>query len=174
MGNARSGAVRAAWCIIKNMKHAPVSLEDLKKLKGSARNINTEHYEHLSNLEKFAVKATQKVGTMRFFFIIFIWTVLWAGWNVFAPSSLRFDPYPAFVLWLIISNAIQILLMPLIMIGQNLQGKHSAARAEADYEINAKAEKEIEAILMHLENQNEALADISRRLDAKSREAGVG
>lgn len=29
------------------------------------------------------------------------------------------------------------------MVGQNLQGKHSEIRAENDYEINLKAEKEI-------------------------------
>jgi uncharacterized membrane protein len=83
------------------------------------------------------------VGTIGFFFLIFIWTVCWLGWNMFAPLKLRFDPFPAFVLWLFISNMIQIFLMPLIMVGQNLQGKHSEIRAENDYEINLKAEKEI-------------------------------
>lgn len=80
---------------------------------------------------------------MGFFMIIFFWTVGWLGWNMFAPVNLRFDPYPAFVLWLFISNMIQIFLMPLIMIGQNLQGKHAEIRAENDYQVNLKAEKEI-------------------------------
>jgi uncharacterized membrane protein len=62
---------------------------------------------------------------------------------MFAPKQYCFDPYPAFVLWLFISNMIQICLMPLIMLGQNLQGKHSEIRAENDYQINLKAEKEI-------------------------------
>jgi uncharacterized membrane protein len=70
----------------------------------------------------------------------------WLGWNMFAPIQYRFDPYPAFVLWLFISNMIQIFLMPLIMVGQNLQGKHSEIRAENDYQINLKAEKEIAEI----------------------------
>jgi len=87
------------------------------------------------------------VGTMGFFLLIFSWTVLWLGWNVIAPKSLQFDPYPAFVLWLFISNMIQIFLMPLIMIGQNLQARHAEARAEADFEVNVKAELEIETIL---------------------------
>ena len=33
--------------------------------------------------------------------------------------------------------------MPLIMVGQNLQGKHAEIRAENDYQINVKAENEI-------------------------------
>jgi uncharacterized membrane protein len=77
---------------------------------------------------------------------------------MFAPKPLRFDPFPGFVLWLFISNMIQLFLMPLILIGQNLQSKESDARAKSDYEINCKAEGEIKdikakltAILAHLE-----------------------
>jgi len=147
------------------MKHAPESLNALRKLRTPIRNINLEHYESLTGLEKFAVVVTKRVGTMGFFFVIFGWTILWVSWNIFAPAEFRFDPYPAFVLWLIISNAIQISLMPLIMIGQNLQGKHDEARAEADYDVNAKAEREIEAILMHLENQDEMLLQILKELN---------
>lgn len=54
---------------------------------------------------------------MGFFFIIFTWTALWLGWNSLVTASFRFDPFPAFVFWLFISNMIQIFLMPLIMIG---------------------------------------------------------
>ena len=100
---------------------------------------------------------------MGFFFIIFIWTLVWLGWNTLGPSNHRFDPYPAFVLWLFISNVIQIFLMPLLLIGQNLQGKHAEARAEADFEVNMKAEKEIENILIHLENQSEILERLEKK-----------
>jgi uncharacterized membrane protein len=86
---------------------------------------------------------------------------------MFAPSAARFDPYPAFVLWLFISNMIQIFLMPLIMIGQNLQARHAEARAEADFEINTKAEREIETILLHLENQNKGILEILKKLENK-------
>jgi uncharacterized membrane protein len=52
---------------------------------------------------------------------------------------------------------IQILLMPLIMVGQNLLNRHAELRAEADFEINQKAEREVEAILLHLEHQTAAI-----------------
>lgn len=140
------------------------SLEEMKKLQKPIRNVNVEHHEHLSKLDRLAVWITDHVGTMGFFIAIFSWTVLWLSWNIFAPSHFRFDRYPAFVLWLFISNMIQIFLMPLIMIGQNLQGRHSEARAEADFEVNTKAEKEIEVILQHLENQNELVLQILAQL----------
>jgi len=60
---------------------------------------------------------------------------------------------------------IQIFLMPLIMIGQNLQGRHAEKRAEADFEVNVRAEKEIEVILMHLEHQNELILRIIENID---------
>lgn len=144
----------------------PISLEELKQLRGSPmRNINIEYREKLTRLERLAVWITAHVGTMGFFFLIFTWTVLWLGWNILAPQTLTFDPYPAFVFWLFISNMIQIFLMPLIMIGQNLQGRHAEARAEADFEVNKKAEREIETILQHLENQNKLILKILERLD---------
>lgn len=147
------------------MNHNPSSLGELKKLRKPLRNINIEHKERLGRLERLAVWITEHVGTMGFFLIIFIWTIIWLFWNTVAPQNFRFDPFPAFVLWLFISNMIQIFLMPLIMIGQNLQGKHSEARAEADFEVNIKAEREIETILMHLENQNNLILQILHKLE---------
>jgi len=116
-------------------------------------------------MDKLALFITNKVGTMGFFFIIFGWTVLWLGWNFLAPTKLRFDPAPAFVLWLFISNLIQIHLMPVIMIGQNIQSKHSDLRAEHDLVTDKKAEKEIETILIHLENQNKLILDILKKIE---------
>ena len=137
----------------------------LTSIKKPIRNVNIEHKERLTRLEHVAVWITDHVGTMGFFLLIFLWTVLWLGWNIFAPKSLLFDPYPAFVLWLFISNMIQIFLMPLIMIGQNLQARHAEARAEADFDVNVRAELEIETILLHLENQNEMILKILKSLE---------
>ncbi len=149
------------------MNNTPLALEELKKLRKPIRNVNTELAQNLSQLEKLAIWITDHVGTMGFFLVILSWTVVWLSWNMFAPKTLRFDPFPGFVLWLFISNMIQIFLMPLIMIGQNLQGRHAEARAEADFEVNLKAEREVEAILVHLENQHRLLLEISSKLQNK-------
>lgn len=147
------------------MKQIPLSVEELQKSGKPLRNVNIEHKEHLTKLDYVALWITDHVGTMGFFCIVFFWTVIWLGYNLFAPPELRFDPYPAFVFWLFISNMIQLFLMPLVMIGQNLQGKHAEARAQADFEVNTRAEKEIETILIHLENQNELILEILNKLD---------
>ena len=143
-------------------------LEELKKIRNPVRPVNIEHRKKLSQLERAAIWITDRVGTMGFFLVIFVWTVGWLGWNTLAPAAIRFDPFPAFVLWLFLSNMIQIFLMPLIMVGQNLQGRHAEARAEADFEVNTKAEREIEAILLHLEAQNDLILKILRHLESTS------
>jgi len=145
--------------------HKPKTLDELKKLSKPILNANIEHKKHLTVMDKLALWITNNVGTMGFFFIVFIWTIIWLGWNWLGPESMRFDPYPAFVLWLFISNVLQIFLMPLIMIGQNLQSQHAEARAEADFEVNTKAELEIETILMHLENQNKLIVEIIEKIE---------
>jgi uncharacterized membrane protein len=139
--------------------------EELRKLRKPIQNVNIRHKESLNALEKIALKVTNYVGSMGFFLIIFLWTLLWLGWNTLVTKSLRFDPFPAFVLWLFVSNMIQIFLMPLIMIGQNLQGRHAETRAESDFNVNVRAEKEIEVILMHLAHQNELILKILEHVE---------
>jgi uncharacterized membrane protein len=149
-------------------KRVPPTLHELKRLRKPVRPVNVEHRKNLSRLERLAIWITDKVGTMGFFLVILVWTLVWLGWNTLVPSAVRFDPFPAFVLWLFLSNMIQIFLMPLIMVGQNLQGRHAEARAEADFDVNTKAEREIEAILLHLETQNDLILKILRHLEGVS------
>ena len=147
-----------------NEKPKPISLHEFKKRRQPLRNINVEMREKRSGLDKLALWITSHVGTMGFFLVIFAWTVFWLSWNLLAPDQLKFDPPMGFVFWLFLSNLIQILLMPLIMVGQNIIGRHAEARAEHDLEINIKAEQEIEVILHHLEHQNGILISMLRKL----------
>jgi uncharacterized membrane protein len=154
-------------------KPKPPTVKELKEQLPPVKNANAVHQDQLSKLDKLALAVTNKVGTMGFFFIILAWTILWLGYNVIAPKSARFDPYPAFVLWLFISNLIQINLMPLILIGQNLQGRTTEIRASHDYDTDVRAEKEIEAILLHLENQQEIMMQVLKKIE-KLEAAGSG
>ena len=134
------------------------------------RNANVVHEQSLSAVDRLAVAITDKVGSIGFFLIIAGWTILWTGYNILASEVpalhwRAFDPFPAFVAYLLISNVIQILLMPLIMIGQNLQGRHAETRAELDFEINQKAEKEVGATLLHLERNTELLLKLMQHLN---------
>jgi uncharacterized membrane protein len=130
-----------------------------------AKNVSVIHRARMSKMDRLALFITERIGTMGFFFIIFTWTVIWLGWNILAPKGMKFDPGPAFVLWLFISNLIQLHLMPLLLIGQNVQSKHADLRSEHDFETDKKAEKEIEAILIHLENQQNLILQILKKIE---------
>ena len=146
---------------------APISLEEFKAKRKKMMEPVLKEKVKPSTLDKVAVWITDHVGSMGFFLIIFTWTTVWLSWNIFAPKAVRFDPYPAFVLWLFISNMIQLFLMPLIMIGQNVQARGADLRADADLHINTKAEFEIETILEHLEYQNKMMITILKDIEKK-------
>lgn len=152
---------------------APMTIEELRTRHKPVRDFAKTRAKDLKPLEKLALWITMHVGSMGFFLLILAWTVLWLGWNSLAPKPFQFDPPIAFVLWLFISNVIQILLMPLIMVGQNVQAAAADARAEHDLAINVKAEAEIEVVLTHLEYQNEMLIKMMRDMGAGVRDALV-
>jgi uncharacterized membrane protein len=117
------------------------TLSELKQKFSIPENVNQVHRNHLTRVDKIALKITNNVGTMGFFLILIGWVMIWILWNLFAPVELRFD----------------VLLIPLILVGQNLQARHAELRSEYDYTINRKAEKEDEVILKRLERQEEML-----------------
>jgi len=149
-----------------------LKLKPFKRTGSPVKNANEVHNSQLSPLDKFAMKITDKVGSMGFFIIILVWTIVWCGYNIIATEFpglhwAAFDPFPAFVAYLLMSNVIQILLMPLIMVGQNLQGRHSEIRAELDFEINKKAEQEVMAILHNLEHNTDLLIQLMKHQDCR-------
>lgn len=150
-----------------NFKHNPPDLSQLVAMRTPPKFSRRVAKISFSRLEKFALLVTRGVGTMGFFFVLSVWTLGWLLWNLYGPLSYRFDPAPGFVIWLFTSNIIQLVLLPLIMVGQNLEGKFAEHRAQADYEINQKAQHEVEVVIAHLENQNELLLEILKKIERK-------
>jgi uncharacterized membrane protein len=54
---------------------------------------------------------------------------------------------------------------PIIMMSQNRLAAKDRLMAEQDYMVNTKAEEEVKAIMQHLEQQDEAMIDILRRME---------
>ncbi len=130
------------------------TLEDLKKEFAPIINVNEVHKSRLSASDKIALYITKHVGTMGFFYACAVLVTI----PLLFPTTLPVIQY-------ISAGFLQLLFLPLIMIGQNLQGRHSELRAQHDYETNVKAEKEIESILLHLEKQDEMMIDILHRIE---------
>jgi len=113
---------------------------------------------------------TAAVGTM---YAFYLFAVVMGGWILWqgAVASKPFDPYP-FAFLLFLGNIVQLLLMPLIMVGQNVQAAHADVRAETDFEVNVKAEAEIEKVLLALRALDERTLAIVERLAASGHAAG--
>ena len=110
---------------------------------------------------KIAVWITDKVGTM---WVAYLFALLAL---VSLPGALASGNTVVIVGW-IAQTFLQLVLLPIIMVGQNVQSAHADARAEADYEVNQKAEMEIEKLLEGLRNIDERTLDIVKRLEART------
>ena len=105
------------------------------------------------DINKFAQIVVKNVGSFKFFLFIVSWSFIWLGWNLLAPANLRFDPSPAFVLWLFISNVIQICLMPLVLIGQNVQSDSIEKLENKIYLLEKEIKKDLEEIKKSLKEK---------------------
>ena len=131
------------------------TVEDLRREFAPVINPNDLHKNHLTKSDKIALFITKKVGSMMFFYLCLALVTVPLIFN----STMPFIQYLS-------SGYLQLLLLPLILIGQNFASRHSELRAQHDYETNIKAEKEIESILLHLEHQDEVMLEILRKIEA--------
>jgi uncharacterized membrane protein len=134
------------------------TIADLRREFAPILNTNEIHKNHLSKTDKLALFITSRVGTMSFFYLCLVLVTL----------PLIFSETMPLIQYLS-SGFLQLILLPLILVGQNLQSRHSELRAQHDYETNLKAEKEIEAILLHLEKQDEVMLEILQKTLEKSK-----
>jgi uncharacterized membrane protein len=153
---------------IQSFANAAAKIPKFAEIEGRfapTRNVSVELARSLSTTDRLAVWVTDRVGSMVFFFAVAIWTIVWLGWNTVGPMELRFDPGPTFAVWLFVSNLLQLHLMPLIMVGQNLQDRYGELVASADFDIRQRTEAQVDAILQHLTNQNALMLEILRRVE---------
>jgi uncharacterized membrane protein len=105
---------------------------------------------HRRNIsQKTADRLTALTGSWIFIMVLFVFILTWTGINGYVLLSYKvgqpFDPYPFVFLNLVLAclTAIQ---GPIILMSQNRQAHKDQLKAEYDYRINKKAEKEIQEI----------------------------
>ena len=129
-----------------------------------ARRVTTADVRGPGINARIARAVTAGVGTMYAFYALALFMGGWILWQT-AVTAKPFDPFP-FAFLLFLGNIVQLLLMPLIMVGQNVQSAHADARADADFDVNTKAEREIEKLLEGLRQIDERTLEIVRRFEA--------
>ena len=99
--------------------------------------------------QRAADKFASFVGSWGFIGILVIFLSFWIIVNLYVLTGSNFDPYPFILLNLVLAciTAIQV---PIILMSQNRQEQKDRVRAEYDYRLDKKSEKNIEEILNRL------------------------
>lgn len=106
-----------------------------------ARNINEEMQIRSTTVEKIADVIAAFSGSITFLVLNAAWFAAWIVWNTI-PFVPHFDPYPFGFLTMMVSLE-AIFLSIFVLVSQNRQAAKDRLRADAEYEVNLKAELEI-------------------------------
>jgi uncharacterized membrane protein len=128
-------------------------------------NINQVDAEKLTTGQRVADGLAMVMGSWAFIIIQSIILAFWITLNVVAYIE-HWDPYPFILLNLALSFQAAYA-APIIMMSQNRQAAKDRLMAEQDYEINCKAEDELKSIMTHLEQQDEVMLDVLRRMEGQ-------
>jgi len=117
-----------------------VGIENTKSTKVS----NQQTRPKLTKGQRIADKVTLFAGSWKFIIIFFVFLGIWMFING-AIIFLKWDPYPYILLNLILS-CIAAIQAPIILMSQNRASERDRAKAERDYYINRRSEREVENI----------------------------
>ncbi len=128
--------------------------EKMRRGERVSKNIDVVHREGLTLGERMADKLADTAGSWGFIGFFFVFLVFWIGINSVQFLFKPFDHYPYILLNLMLSclAAIQ---APVIMMSQNRQEAKDRLRSEHDYEVNLKAELEIQGLHEKLDQLRE-------------------
>ena len=113
----------------------------------------TWHERHEASLnfgQRLADSVANGMGSWRFIIIQTTIVLLWMVLNLMAYLR-HWDPYPFILLNLLFSTQAAYA-APIIMMSQNRQNERDRTQALADYETNIEAKKEIESVVVLLNN----------------------
>jgi len=129
------------------------------------KNINQIQAETLTKGQRIADRLAMVMGSWTFIIVQSVMLSFWIALNVAAYIN-HWDPYPFILLNLALSFQAAYA-APIIMMSQNRQAAKDRLMAEQDYVVNIKAEEEVKSIMAHLEQQDEVMIDILRRIEAQ-------
>ena len=140
--------------VLARQFHASQQLVRLR----SMRDPNEVIEEHYTAGERIADAVARFGGSWSFIITFAVILIVYSGINVGLGKS-AWDPYPFILLNLFLSMlaAIQ---APVIMMSQNRQDKKDRLRGELDYDVNRRAESEIQGLARKLHLLDEKIDDV--------------
>jgi uncharacterized membrane protein len=112
------------------------------------RNWHQEHAAAMTTGQRVADGAARTIGSWTFIITQTVLVALWVIVNVTAWIG-RWDPYP-FILLNLMFSVQAAYAGPVIMMAQNRQAERDRIQAQADFDTNVKAEREIEDLQARL------------------------
>jgi len=126
-------------------------------------NVNQALNEGQTRGQRIADALALLMGSWMFIIVQSTILLIWILLNVVAWTR-HWDPYP-FILLNLALGFQAAYAAPIIMMSQNRQAAKDRLIAEQDYLVNSKAEEEVKSIMLHLEQQDEVMIDILRKLE---------
>jgi uncharacterized membrane protein len=122
-----------------------------------------KHKEALTYGQRIADSVANGMGSWGFIIGQSIFVVIWMTMNVIGFIQ-HWEPYPFILLNLIFSTQAAYA-APIIMMAQNRQSQRDRVQAQADFDTNLEAKKEIEALQLQLNKiETEKLDEIMKML----------
>jgi CRP/FNR family transcriptional regulator, cyclic AMP receptor protein len=148
--------------VLARQFHASQQLVRLR----SMRDPNEVIEEQYTAGERIADSVARFGGSWAFIITFAVILIVYSGINVILGKS-AWDPYPFILLNLFLSMlaAIQ---APVIMMSQNRQDKKDRVRGELDYDVNRRAESEIQGLARKLNLLDEKIDDVGDLLRKRS------
>jgi CRP/FNR family transcriptional regulator, cyclic AMP receptor protein len=145
--------------------------QELVRVRAS-RNPNEVIEEDATFGERIADAVAGFGGSWTFIILFSIAILLYSSVNVFLGKA-AWDPYPFILLNLFLSMlaAIQ---APVIMMSQNRQDTKDRLRGELDYDVNRRAEREIQNVTQKIHGLDDKLEDVADLLRQHLAAAGNG
>ena len=128
-----------------------------------ARDVMSEFEEQLTFGQRIADRVAAFGGSWTFIFIFLGLLMIWMIFNTYVLIARAFDPYPYILLNLILSS-VAALQAPVIMMSQNRQDQKDRLRSELDFNVNRRAELEIQGLAHKLNLLGEKLGDVEELL----------
>ncbi|MGB6729170.1 MAG: DUF1003 domain-containing protein [Terracidiphilus sp.] len=149
------------------------SAQGLVRIRAS-RNPNDLIEQDATTGEKVADHVARFGGSWSFIILFSVLLAIYTALNVFLDKK-AWDPYPFILLNLFLSMlaAIQ---APVIMMSQNRQDTKDRLRGELDFDVNKRAELEIQGLARRLNMMDQKMDDVSDMLRVKTsgdRSAGL-
>ncbi len=132
--------------------------EDMKtKLLELGKVLHPVHRAKRTFGQKAADALTKFAGSWTFIISLLAFMAIWMWLNITAYIK-HWDPYP-FILLNFVLSCLAAIQAPIILMSQNREAQRDRLRAEYDYRVNKKAEKEIQDMQRDLEEIKKLLKE---------------